>query len=29
VVIDVGAATAANSATMREDILAFPFDQRG
>ena len=29
VVIDVGAATAANSATLREDILAFPFDQRG
>jgi lipid-binding SYLF domain-containing protein len=29
VVVDVGAATAANSATLREDILAFPFDQQG
>lgn len=29
VVYDVGAATAANTATLREDIVAFPFDQRG
>jgi len=29
VVIDAGAATAANTATLREDIVAFPFDQRG
>jgi lipid-binding SYLF domain-containing protein len=29
VVVDVGTATAANSATLRQDILAFPFDQRG
>ena len=29
VVIDEGAATAANTATLREDIVAFPFDQRG
>jgi lipid-binding SYLF domain-containing protein len=29
VVYDAGAATNANSATLREDIVAFPFDQRG
>jgi len=29
VVYDAGAATAANTATLREDIVAFPFDQRG
>ena len=29
VVIDEGAATAANTATLREDIVAFPFNQTG